>query len=260
MQIATWNVNSLRIRLPQVLDWLSEHHPDILGLQETKLIDEAFPTAEIEAADLYWACNGQKSYNGVALLSKYPLRDVTRILPHCDDQQKRLIAATVEHPTTPIRVINVYVVNGQAVGTEKFEYKLRWLEWLRDYLRSELDRYPRLAVIGDYNIAPEDQDVYDPEVCANQVLCSERERQQFRALLKLGLRDCFRLFEQPSDIYTWWDYRQGSFRRNHGLRIDHVLASCKLAAHCTNCLVDMTPRRQPRPSDHAPVVATFSER
>lgn len=260
MRIATWNVNSLRVRLPQVLDWLSENQPDILGLQETKLTDEAFPSAEVETAGFYWVHNGQKSYNGVALLSRHRLFDVTKTLPHCDNQQKRLIAATVQHATGPLRIICVYVVNGQAVGTEKFEYKLQWLDWLRDYLRGELDRYPRVAVIGDYNIAPEDRDVHDPDAWANQILCSAMERQRFRALLDLGFQDCFRLFEQPCNVFTWWDYRQGSFRRNRGLRIDHVLASATLAADCTDCLVDTTPRRHPRPSDHAPVVATFSEK
>ena len=175
MQIATWNVNSLRIRLPQVLDWLGERCPDVLGLQETKLTDDAFPSEEIEKTGLYWVHSGQKSYNGVALLSRHPLREVTRILPDCDNQQKRLIAATVEHPTTPVRVINVYVVNGQAVGTEKFEYKLQWLRWLHNYLRGEINRYKKLAVIGDYNIAPEDRDVYDPDAWAGQILCSDME-------------------------------------------------------------------------------------
>lgn len=258
MQIATWNVNSLRIRLPQVLDWLEERRPDVLGLQETKLTDDVFPSEEMKGAGLHWIHSGQKSYNGVALLSKYPLRDVTKVLPDSDNQQKRLIAATVDHPTTPIRVINVYVVNGQAVGTEKFEFKLRWLNWLHNYVRSEIDRYPRLAVIGDYNIAPEDRDVHDPDAWAGRILCSEKERQGFQTLLKLGLRDCFRLFEQPSNVFSWWDYRQGSFRRNHGLRIDHILASNMLAAHCNSCIVDTAPRRLARPSDHAPVLAAFS--
>lgn len=254
MKIATWNVNSLRVRLPQVLDWLRDDPVDVLGVQETKLANEAFPAADVEAAGLHWAHNGQKTYNGVALLSRHPLQEVSRDLPDFEDAQKRVIAATVNG----VRVINVYVVNGQEVGSEKFDYKLRWLDALHDYVAGELKQYPQLMVVGDYNIAPEDRDVYDPAAWAGKVLCSEPERAHFRGLLELGLSDCFRRFEQPPESFSWWDYRQAGFRRNLGMRIDHVLASQALAERCLSCVVDKTPRKLERPSDHAPVVADFA--
>lgn len=254
MKIATWNVNSLKVRLPQVLDWLRDNPVDALGIQETKLTDAAFPQAEIEAAGYHAVHNGQKTYNGVAIVSRHPLTDVSRDLPDFEDQQKRVIAATVGG----VRLVNVYVVNGQAVGSEKFDYKLRWLSALRDDLRAELAAHPLLAVTGDFNIAPEDRDVHDPQAWAGKVLCSEPERAHFRGLLGLGLKDCFRLFEQPPDTFSWWDYRQAGFRRNLGLRIDHVLASTALAARCERCAVDKAPRKLERPSDHAPVVACFA--
>lgn len=253
MKIATWNVNSLRVRLPQVLDWMQQGNADVLGVQETKLTNEAFPGEEIEAAGLHWAHNGQKTYNGVAILSRLPLQDVSRDLPNFEDQQKRVIAATVGS----VRVINVYVVNGQEVGSEKFDYKLRWLEALKAYVAAELERHARVVLIGDYNIAPEDRDVYDPEAWAGKVLCSEPERAHFRGLLALGLSDCYRRFEQPPESYSWWDYRQAGFRRNLGMRIDHLLASASLAEHCTGCVIDKAPRKLERPSDHAPVIAEF---
>lgn len=253
MKIATWNVNSLRVRLPQLLEWLNAQQPDVVGLQETKLENSGFPAAEIEAAGWHWAHNGQKTYNGVALLSRLPLADVSCDLPGSDDPQKRVIAATVDG----VRVVNVYVPNGQAVASEKYEYKLRWLVALRDYLGAELARHARLAVTGDYNIAPADEDVHDPAAWAGQVLCSEPEREALRSLLDLGLRDCFRLFPQPPASFTWWDYRQAAFRRNLGLRIDHVLASAELAGRCTACVIDRDARKVERPSDHAPLVAAF---
>lgn len=255
MKIATWNVNSLKVRLPQVLDWLADNPVDVLGIQETKLTDEAFPQAAIEAAGYHAVHNGQKTYNGVAIVSRHPLTDVSRDLPGFEDQQKRVIAATVNG----VRLVNIYVVNGQEVGSEKFDYKLRWLAALRDYLRGALAAHPLLAVTGDYNIAPDDRDVHDPAAWAGKVLCSEPERSYFRDLLGLGLIDTFRMFEQPPETFSWWDYRQAGFRRNLGLRIDHVLASTALAERCTSCEIDKAPRKLERPSDHAPVVATFTD-
>ena len=254
MKIATWNVNSLRVRLPQLLDWLASGQADVIGIQETKLTDADFPAGEIEAAGWHWIHNGQKTYNGVALLARTPFTDVHRDLTGFDDPQKRVIAATVGG----VRVINVYVPNGQAVGSEKYAYKLRWLEALRGFLGEQLRIFPRLAVTGDYNIAPADEDVHDPAAWAGQILCSDAERAALRALLELGLKDCFRLFPQPAGSFTWWDYRQAGFRRNLGLRIDHVLASLPLAGACTACSIDLTPRRNDRPSDHTPLTASFT--
>ena len=253
MRIATWNVNSLKVRLPQLLDWLRDNPVDVIGIQETKQTNEAFPAAEIEAAGWHCAHNGQKTYNGVALLARHPLSEISRDLPGFADEQKRVIAATV----AGVRVVNVYVPNGQAVGSDKYAYKLRWLEALHGYLRGELAAHPRLAVTGDYNIAPADEDVHDPAAWAGQVLCSEPERSAFSGLLELGLKDSFRLFEQAPQSFSWWDYRQAGFRRNLGLRIDHVLASAALAQSCLGCVIDVAPRRNDRPSDHTPVTAAF---
>ena len=253
MKIATWNVNSLRVRLPHLLDWLAAAPVDIVGVQETKLTDEAFPYAELSAAGYHAVHNGQKTYNGVALLSRRPIEDVSRNLPGFDDEQRRVIAGTIDG----VRVINVYVVNGQAVGSEKYGYKLRFLEALRQYVADELAQHSQLAVIGDFNIAPAPEDTHDPAVWEGQILCSEAERDGLRALLALGLKDSFRQFEQPPQSFSWWDYRQAAFRRNMGLRIDHVLISPALAARCVQCQIDTAPRRLERPSDHAPVIAEF---
>jgi exodeoxyribonuclease III len=253
MKIATWNVNSLRARQQHLLDWLAANPVDVIGLQELKLQDEQFPRAELEAAGYRAAVNGQKTYNGVALLSRGPLADVARDLPGFDDEQRRVIAATVGG----VRVVNVYVPNGQAVGSDKYAYKLRWLAALRDWLRGELARHPRLAVTGDFNVAPGDADVHDPAAWAGQVLCSEPERAAFRALLDLGLQDAFTLFPPPAQRFTWWDYRQGAFRRNRGLRIDHVLLAPGLARACRLCQIDVSPRRLERPSDHAPLTVAL---
>jgi len=251
VKIASWNVNSLRVRLPHLLDWLKANPVDVIGLQELKLQDEQFPRAELQALGYHAAVNGQKTYNGVALLGRGPLEEVARDMPGFADDHKRLIAATIDG----VRVLSVYVPNGQAVGSEKYAYKLRWLAALRELLRGELARYPRLAVVGDFNVAPTDADVHDPIAWEGQVLCSEPERVAFHELLSLGLRDAFALFPRPDPSYTWWDYRQGAFRRNLGLRIDHVLLSPELAGKCVSFQIDTTPRRLERPSDHAPVVA-----
>lgn len=256
MQIATWNVNSLKVRLTQVLDWLAAR-PEltVLAIQETKLEDHAFPRAEIEAAGWHVAFVGQKTYNGVAMLSRLPLEDVQFNLPNFDDPQKRVITATVGG----VRVIGAYVVNGQALDSEKYPYKLAWIDALIAYTREQLAQYPQLALVGDFNIAPEDRDVHDPAKWANDVLVSPPERERFQALLDLGLKDSFRLFEQAEKSFSWWDYRMMGFRRNAGLRIDHVLLSEALAARCTGCEIDKEPRRLERPSDHAPVIATLAD-
>jgi exodeoxyribonuclease III len=251
MKIATWNVNSLKVRLPHLLDWLAASSPDVVCLQELKLEDGNFPAAAIEAAGYHCAFSGQKTYNGVAILARSPLASIQPGIPGLEDEQKRVLTATVGD----VRVVSAYVPNGQAVGTEKYEYKLRWLRAFADWLRGELAVHPNLAVLGDYNVAPEDRDVHDPRLWAGQVLCSEPERAAFRALLGLGLQDSFRLFEQPERSYTWWDYRLNAFKRNLGLRIDHILVGPALGAKCASCTIDVGPRRLERPSDHAPVVA-----
>jgi exodeoxyribonuclease-3 len=253
MRIATWNVNSLRVRLPQLMQWLQANPVEAIGLQELKQTDEDFPAAEIASLGLHAAWYGQKTYNGVAILAREPVKDVAYGIPGFDDPQRRVIAATVGG----IRLINVYVPNGQAVGSEKYAYKLDWLARLADYAASQLALHPRLAIVGDYNIAPEDRDVHDPAKWEGSVHVSAAERAALQELLKAGLVDTFRLFEQQPDAYSWWDYRMGAFRRNHGLRIDLVLASRELASSCIGCHVDRTPRTWERPSDHAPVLATF---
>lgn len=253
MKIATWNVNSIRVRLPQVLAWLSKEGPDVLCLQETKITDEDFTLEAIRDAGYHAVYCGQKSYNGVATLSRAPAAEVVNALPGLGDNQKRLLAATIDG----VRVVNVYVPNGEAVGSEKYLYKLSWLELLGQWLRQEMRRHPRLVLLGDYNIAPEERDVHDPRQWEGRVLFSEKERAAFRDLVGLGLVDAFRKFEQPEKSFSWWDYRSGAFRRNHGLRIDHILCSPALAAECRACRIDVEPRRHERPSDHAPVLAEF---
>jgi exodeoxyribonuclease-3 len=251
MKLASWNVNSIKVRLPQLLDWLAAAKPDVLCLQELKCEDAKFPRAELEAAGYASAVSGQKTYNGVAILARgAPLESVAGI-PGFADEQRRVLAATVEG----LRVVCVYCPNGQAVGSDKYEYKLRWFAALRDYLAAERAKHPRLAVAGDFNVAPEDRDVHDPKAWEGQVHVSEPERAAWRALIALGLRDSFRLFDQPASTYSWWDYRSMAFRRNAGLRIDHVLLSEPLAVSCTASTVDKAPRKLERPSDHAPVLA-----
>ncbi|MCR4299107.1 MAG: exodeoxyribonuclease III [Gallionella sp.] len=250
MKIATWNVNSLKVRLPHVLDWLAANPVDVLCLQETKQPDSDFPQAALRGAGYHSVFSGQRTYNGVAILSRTPASDIQTGIPDFADEQKRVIAASVGE----IRVICVYVPNGQSVDSDKYQYKLSWLAALHDWLKHELTRHPKLALLGDYNIAPEDCDVHDPKAWEGNVLVSEPERQQFRKLLQLGLRDSFRLFEQPDKSYSWWDYRMMAFRRNLGLRIDHILISEPLVAQCKSCVIDKAPRKLERPSDHTPVV------
>lgn len=256
VKIASWNVNSLKVRLPQVLDWLAQTQTDVLCLQETKMEDQAFPLAEIEAAGYRAVFVGQKAYNGVAILARRELGELAAVeygIAGFSDEQQRVISASI----AGVRVICVYIPNGQSVDSDKYQYKLRWLAALHDWLAGQLPQYPQLALLGDYNIAPEDRDVHDPEAWRDKVLCSVPERAAFQGLLKLGLVDAYRLFEQPEKSYSWWDYRMMGFRRNHGMRIDHILLTAKLAAACSACIIDKEPRRLERPSDHTPVVATL---
>jgi exodeoxyribonuclease-3 len=253
MKIATWNVNSLKVRLPQVLQWLADSPVDVLCLQETKLTDDKFPVAEIEAAGYQVAYSGQKTYNGVAILTRHPIADVVKNNPLLPDEQQRIIAATIEG----MRIVCAFVPNGQSVGSDKYEYTLRWLRALREWLAAELAAHPALALLGDYNIAPADRDVHDPAAWAGSVLVSEPERAAFQDLCRLDLADAFRLFEQPDKLFSWWDYRQMAFRRNMGLRIDHILLSPPLAKRCTGCVIDKAPRKWEQPSDHTPVIATI---
>ena len=254
MKIASWNVNSLKVRLPHLLDWLAEAQPDVVCLQELKLEDPNFPRAEIEAAGYHAAFAGQKTYNGVALLAKAPIGEVTVGNPLFADEQKRLISGTVDG----IRVVCAYMPNGQEVGCDKYDYKLRWLAALADWLSSELQAYPRLALCGDYNIAPDERDVHDPQRWQDCILVSEPERAAFRRFIDLGLADSFRLFAQPEKTFSWWDYRMLGFQKNQGLRIDHILLSAPLAAQCSAAGIDRAPRKRERPSDHAPVWASLT--
>ena len=250
MRLATWNVNSLKVRLPQVLNWLAVNQPDVLCLQETKLQDENFPTTEIMNAGYQSIYAGQKTYNGVALLGKKVGSEVITAIPGLIDPQKRVLAATYGDA----RIVCIYVPNGESVGSEKYQYKLDWLVALNKWLRDELIKYPKLALLGDFNIAPEERDVHDPELWEGKVLFSYLEREAFKELLKLGLMDSFRLFNQPDKSYTWWDYRMMAFRRNMGMRIDHILLSKEFASTCTTCTIDKEPRKNERPSDHSPVI------
>ncbi len=259
MKLATWNVNSLSVRLPQVLDWLAAHQPDALVLQETKLTDDKFPAAELAQAgyDAQWF--GQKTYNGVALLTRQPLAvtDSVKNIPGFADEQARVIAGTVGEGDRAVRVIGAYFPNGQAPDSDKFVYKMAWLDALQAWVKTELAQHPRLVLMGDYNIAPEDRDVYDPVAWAGQIHCTPQEREHFQSLLSLGLSDAFRLFEQPPKSWSWWDYRNLAFRKNQGLRIDHILVSEALRNVVKSCNIDKAPRKNERPSDHAPVVVEY---
>ena len=259
MQIATWNVNSLSVRLPQVLDWLARQPVDVLCLQELKLTEDKFPFMELRSAGYEAVAFGQKTYNGVAILARAPLSAVVRNIPGFEDEQARVIAATVPTPQGPLRVLNGYFVNGQAPGTDKFAYKMRWLQALHDWVRSELEAHPRLVLLGDFNVAPEDRDSYDPVGLADTIHHTREERAHFQALLGLGLTDAYRMFEQPEKSYSWWDYRMLGFQKNRGLRIDHILVSEALRGAVTACTIDRAPRKNPQPSDHAPVVLTLAD-
>jgi exodeoxyribonuclease-3 len=254
MKIATWNVNSLNVRLPHVLDWLASAQPDVLCLQETKLEDAKFPFDALASAGYQAVHAGQKTYNGVAILSKHALTDISINLPTYPDEQKRVIAATVNG----VRIVCAYMPNGQSLESDKYQYKLAWLAGMRDWLKEEMTRHPKLALLGDYNIAPEDRDVHDPAAWVGQVLVSAPERAAFKELVGLGLTDAFCLFEEQECIFSWWDYRMAAFRRNLGLRIDHILLSPQLTAACTRCWIDKAPRKLERPSDHTPVIAELA--
>lgn len=253
MKIATWNVNSIRVRLPHIIDWLSKQQPDVLCLQETKVIDELFPAEALQEVGYESIYCGQKTYNGVATLSKSTAEDVLKQPAARQDEQKRCIVATIDN----VRVVNVYVPNGSEVGSDKYQYKLQWLQQLHAYLEQELKLYEQLVIVGDYNIAPEDSDVHDPKAWQGSVLVSDKERDAFQAMLAMGFVDVFRQFEQEEGSYSWWDYRAVAFRRNRGLRIDHILCSEALSQQCHSCVIDKEPRSWEKPSDHAPVVAEF---
>mgnify|MGYP001218748461 FL=1 len=250
MKLATWNVNSLKVRLQHVLDWLQANQPDVLCLQETKQEDHKFPYQELAAAGYHALHNGQKTYNGVAILSRQLQTNQLAGIPDFADEQKRVLAANIGG----LRIICAYIPNGQSLDSDKYQYKLRWLKALTTWLESELKTYPKLVLLGDYNIAPEDRDVHDPQAWVGQVLVSEAERAAFRQLVELGLHDAFRLFEQPAGSFSWWDYRMAGFRRNLGMRIDHILVSTPLINQCKSCSIDKAPRKLERPSDHAPVI------
>lgn len=257
MKIASWNVNSLNVRLPHLQRWLRESAPDVVALQETKVEDARFPDAALAELGYRSVFCGQKAYNGVAVLSRLPFAgECVTAIPNFEDGQKRVLATTLgDDPQSPqaLRVVNLYVVNGESVGSAKFDYKLRWLAAVREWLAEELRRHPNLVVLGDFNIAPEDRDVYDPARWREQILCSTPEREALRGLLALGLHDSFRLFHADSGHYSWWDYRLAAFPRNRGLRIDLVLVGEALRARCVAAGIDPAPRGWDRPSDHAPV-------
>jgi len=250
MKIASWNVNSLKVRLPHLRDWLASAQPDVVALQETKTEDAKFPADEIAALGYECVFSGQKTYNGVALLARAAPRDVVTDIAGLDDPQRRILVGTIGD----VRVANLYVVNGQEVGSEKYQYKLRWLARVREFLAAEMQKHPNLVVLGDFNIAPDDRDVHDPASWHEQILCSTPERAALKAILDIGLHDSFRLFESDGGHFSWWDYRQGAFRRNLGLRIDLILASEALRARCRASTIDRTPRTWERASDHTPVL------
>jgi exodeoxyribonuclease-3 len=255
MKIATWNVNSLSVRLPQVLDWLAANPTDVLALQELKLTDDKFPIAAFHEAGYQAHWFGQKTYNGVALISRTEGVDVVKNIPGFEDDMSRVIAATYGD----VRVIGAYFPNGQAPDSDKFVYKMRWLDALRDWVKGEMTRHPNLVLLGDYNITFDALDMWDPIALAGTIHCTDAEREKLQALIDLGLNDSFRLFEQPEKSYSWWDYREFAFRRNRGLRIDHILITEALKARATACVIDRAPRKNERPSDHAPVVLTLGD-
>ena len=257
MKFATWNVNSLGVRLPQVLDWLQTNPVDVLALQELKLTDDKFPHDAFDSAGYTSACFGQKTYNGVALISRWPLADLQRNLPGFEDPQARVIAATLQAPEGAVRVINGYFVNGQAPDSEKFAYKMDWLAALSRFVRAELAAHPRLVLLGDFNVTPDDRDTYDPDGLRGTIHHTPQERAHFQELLALGLHDSFRLFEQPDKSFSWWDYRMLGFQKNRGMRIDHILVSDALRNQVSACAIDRAPRKNKQPSDHTPVITTF---
>ena len=257
-KIATWNVNSLAVRLPQVIDWLATNPVDALCLQELKLSDEKFPFAALEAVGYYSAAFGQKTYNGVAILSRTPLADVTKNILGFADEQSRVITGTMATPQGAVRIINGYFVNGQEPGSDKFAYKMKWLDALNAMVKTELASHASLVLLGDFNITVDDRDTYDAEGLKETIHHTTAERDHFKALISLGLNDAFRLFEQPEKSYSWWDYREFAFRRNRGLLIDRILVSENLNSKVASCTIDKAPRKNERPSDHTPVVVEIN--
>lgn len=254
MKISTWNVNSLTARLQHVLDWTAANPVDVLCMQELKLTDDKFPLAELRAAGYeHCAVFGQKTYNGVAVLSRFPVRDTVKNIVGFADDHSRLLSLTVDAPQGPVRVVNGYFVNGQEPGSDKFAYKMKWLQGLREHVRAELAANEKLVLLGDFNIAPEDRDSFDPVGLRETIHHTTEERDHFRGLIGLGLSDSFRLFEQPEKSFSWWDYRMLGYQKNRGLRIDHILVSDALKAEVKACTIDRTPRKWAKPSDHAPV-------
>lgn len=258
MQLATWNVNSLKVRLPQVLTWLDSNPVDALCLQELKLDHDKFPLQAFKEIGYHASWTGQKTYNGVAVISREPGINEIRNIPGYNDPQQRVIATTLPFGNETIRVVSAYCPNGQALDSDKYIYKLEWYRAFAAWLKQEKDSHRNIAVLGDYNVAPKDEDVHNPEKWVGQVLVSEPERAALSALVDLGFTDAFRLFEQPAKSFSWWDYRMNSFKRNAGVRIDHVLLSEALVPHCKSCVIDKGPRGNEQPSDHTPVVATLS--
>ncbi len=254
MRLASWNVNSLRIRIGHLLDWLAEARPDVVCLQETKTEDAHFPAAELRSAGYHAVFCGQRAYNGVAILSKSEIHDVAPGIPGFADQLKRCIAATIDG----VRIVCLYAPNGEAPGTEKYAYKLRWYEALTGWMVRAREETPNLALLGDMNVAPEDRDVHDPKRWAGKIHVSEPEREALRKLMAVGFADAFRLFPQPEKTFSWWDYRLNAFQRGWGLRIDLALLAPALAKRCKACTVDLGPRQLERPSDHAPVIVDLS--
>ena len=254
MKIASWNVNSLRVRLPQVMDWLKKTDVDVLAIQETKVEDNSFPLEEITKEGFYCDYIGQKTYNGVTTISKTPPTETIKLINNKEQDQKRFLLTRYGKD---LSVLNLYVVNGHEVGSEKFDYKLSWLKDVTKYIKNDLKKSKYYVVLGDFNIAPADNDVHDPESWKDKVLCSEKERKALESIMALGLKDTFRLFPQDKELYSWWDYRTGAFRRNRGLRIDLILANNALSKKCTSSYIDEEPRENERPSDHAPVVAVY---
>lgn len=254
LKIATWNVNSLRMRISHVLKWLEENKPEVLALQETKTPDDQFPKEALESSGYHVIYSGQKTYNGVAILSRASVTEVIKEIPGFPDVERRVLGCTLKDK---VRIINVYAPNGSSVGSDKYQYKLSWFAHLHDYLKDQLNKYQACIVLGDFNVAPENRDVYDPKAWEGQVLVSPKERHALSRLLQLGMKDVFRLFDQPEKSYSWWDYRMLAFPRNHGLRLDLVLANDKLADNCLSCVIDRNPRKWEKPSDHTVVAATF---
>ena len=252
-KIATWNVNSLKVRLPHVLTWMEKEKPDVLALQETKSVDENFPVDAIREAGYQVSFTGQKTYNGVATISKSPIKTISKGLPNFSDEQKRVLVINTKN----IIILNIYVPNGSEINSEKYKYKLKWLSKLHPYIKKLQKKNSRLIILGDFNIAPEDRDVHDPKEWEGCVLVSKSERNEFEKLLSNNMIDCFRIFNNENNHFSWWDYRAASFRRNRGVRIDHILASKRMSQSCKACYIDKGPRKLERPSDHTPVIGEF---